>query len=166
MTLPRASALFSLLTLSFFGGACSTTAPVTPSGSTTTATPTAPTSGTAPAPSTSFAREAMKQLRLGMTKEEVIGLVGRPREIKPRPQPGFAGEIWTYTNTLDPAYREVAVEVEEVPFVDPITGIERTILDPRPQLERISREEFFHLTFSAQDKLVDLNYELVKDREL
>lgn len=164
MTLPRAFTLVSLLTLPLCWTACSTTAPVSPA-----ATASATSHATADSDATTtatFPREAVKRLRIGMSQEIVLQLIGPPPDVKPRRDSDQPGEVWTYTHWLDPLYREVAVEMDEITHPDPITGIERTILDPRPQLERITRQEFFRLTFNEHRQLVDLDYEVVRNREL
>ncbi len=149
----RALALSVLSLLPLLWSGCETTAPAAARPAETKAA--------------AFPRESVKRLRVGMPKATVIELIGQPAEIK-KIDPGENGgvEVWTYVNWLDPVYREVAVEMEETPYVDPVTGIERTILDPRQQLERINRKEFFELTFDASETVVHLNYDLEHFREI
>ncbi|WP_221032609.1 hypothetical protein [Actomonas aquatica] len=159
MTIFRSFCLLSLVSTALLSTGCETAAPTT--ASTTQVSPAA-----AAAAANDFPRESMKQLRIGMQKEAVIQLVGKPTDISQKDGEAGPLEVWTYINTLAPRYREVAVEMDETSYVDPITGIERTVLDPRQQMERIERREYFELTFDASNSLVDLNYDLVRSSEI
>ncbi|MCF3652445.1 hypothetical protein [Synoicihabitans lomoniglobus] len=151
---PRLITSLSALTLAtVFGGCASTT------------TSPAKATASAYAGATSFPRDAMKELRLGMTQREVLALVGQPAEKEPASAANGEAETWRYFNTTDPVYRDVAIEMEEVAYVDPITGIARTILDPRPEMERITTRETFFLVFNQKGILADLDYDAVRSRE-
>lgn len=53
-----------------------------------------------------FNQEAAKQLRPGMTKVQVLDLVGQPTEVDPATPENNNVETWRYLNTTEPVYRE------------------------------------------------------------
>ncbi len=152
----------ALSAFALLSAGCETVAPT--SASTAASSPAK--AETSEAAANAFPRESMKQLRVGMAKATVIELVGQPSEVKTSTTATGPAETWIYVNWLPPVYREVAVELEEVAYTDPITGITRTILDPRQQMERITRKEYFELTFDANNQIVDLDYDLQQTREI
>ena len=140
--------------ITFLGGCATTSSPATSAGSTTTKV----------AGSSGFDRESAKRLRIGMFKTQVIDLLGEPMEITPSTVENEGHETWTYLHTTEPVYREVAIELEEVAYVDPVTGIARTILDPRQEMERITVRETYTLVFNQDELLADLNYDSTTSR--
>ncbi|GAB5561033.1 MAG: hypothetical protein SynsKO_26800 [Synoicihabitans sp.] len=103
-------------------------------------------------------RERMKQLRTGMTKEEVLALAGDPTREQAAATDGAGLERWIYELQHRPKYRTIAAEMEEVAFVDPITGEAQTVLEARPEEEKFQLIERFTLGFDDNQVLADLDY--------
>jgi hypothetical protein len=97
-------------------------------GCATQPTSTAPSS--APAITAPDERLPIERLQKGMPAERVTALLGAPSEIKPNSGQGITSEIWIYTRDISGPVRQVAAEMREIPYVDPITGIMRTIQEP------------------------------------
>jgi outer membrane protein assembly factor BamE (lipoprotein component of BamABCDE complex) len=103
-------------------------------------------------------REAMKQLRTGMTQAEVTTLISDPTRRVAAADDDAGIERWIYEIQHRPQFRTVSAEMEEIPVVDPITGEASTMLEARPETERFQLIEIFTLGFDADGILVDLDY--------
>lgn len=71
-----------------------------------------------------------QKLVKGLTAAEVRARLGEPLEIKTQHAAGIVSEIWVYQRTLPGKPRQVAAEMQEIPFVDPVTGVMRMIKEP------------------------------------
>ncbi len=80
----------------------------------------------------------LNAVKRGMTSAEVRGLLGNPNNISPFPAGELKGEVWTYRISVVKRTNFIAASMEEIPFVDPITGEMKMIKEPvlRPQYER------------------------------
>lgn len=103
-------------------------------------------------------REAMKQLRLGMTKAEVTALISEPTSRTAAALDEAGLDRWIYELRHRPQFRTITAEMEEVPFVDPITGEAGSIMEARPESERFQLIEVFTLGFDEAGILADLDY--------
>jgi hypothetical protein len=68
-----------------------------------------------PPADTAEARPAKPALTKGMTAETVIGLIGRPLQIKPMDAPEGKAEVWTYRRVAKKWTTQTAATTEEVP---------------------------------------------------
>ncbi len=109
-------------------------------------------------------REAMKELRLGMTKAEVTALISEPTRTTAAARDPAGLERWVYELQHRPQFRTVTAEMEEVPVVDPITGEAGVVMEARPETERFQLVELFTLGFDANDELADLDYDSHRQR--
>ncbi len=109
-------------------------------------------------------REAMKQLRLGMTKDEVTALISEPTRRTAAAGDEAGLERWIYELRHRPQFRTITAEMEEIPVVDPITGEAGTIMEARPESERFQLIEVFTLGFDETGVLADLDYTSQRQR--
>jgi outer membrane protein assembly factor BamE (lipoprotein component of BamABCDE complex) len=109
-------------------------------------------------------REAMKQLRLGMTKAEVTALISDPTRTTPAAADAAGLERWIYELRHRPQFRTISAEMEEIPVVDPITGEAGTIMEAREESERFQLIEVFTLGFDEDGVLADLDYTSQRQR--
>ena len=77
------------------------------------------------------------QLRQGMLPDQVRSLLGEPRETRPFPSEEGTAEVWIYERK-DVAVRPTAATTQEVPYVDPLTGVMRTVQEPVYSQESVS----------------------------
>lgn len=128
--LKRSAALLLLPWL----GACSS-APSSPPPSPVAAR-TSATAPAVPAAASADPKSPFRALKKGLTAAEVRFLLGAPAEIKRVESAGITSEIWTYRTSVPGPARQVAAEMQDVPFVDPVTGIMRMIKEPIYKLEQ------------------------------
>ena len=88
----------------------------------------------------------VRALRFGMRSTQVAGWLGEPQSVNAS-STDPAEEQWIYRTPLPPTYRNVAIEIQEVPWVDPITGEMKIIREPLPGQQRIDGTEILTLTF-------------------
>lgn len=69
-------------------------------------------------------------LRKGMPGAELETLLGKPKEVRPFVVDGVTSEVWVFERRLQGKTRQVVVRMQEVPYVDPITGVMRMIQEP------------------------------------
>ncbi len=100
----------------------------------------------------------MKELRTGMTKEEVLALAGDPTREEKAGSDISGLERWIYELPHRPKFRTIAADMEEVPFVDPINGEATTILEARTEEEKFQLIERFTLGFNGDEILANLDY--------
>lgn len=121
----RARSMMTLLALTTFG-ACTVFAEP--------AAPTSPPRATAPA-------SARPTIAIGMSADTVRALIGAPQKIKRLKQKHATAEVWFYRFSKPAGCRQVATGTREVPYVDPISGTAKMILEPVYGLEQTSVEE-------------------------
>lgn len=109
-------------------------------------------------------REMMKQLRTGMTKDQVLQLISNPTRMLSATADSDGVERWIYELRHRPQFRTITAEMEEVPVVDPISGEAGVVMEARQETERFQLVETFILGFDAQGILVDLRYEAERVR--
>ena len=100
-----------------------------------------------------------------MRRAEVAKYLGPAAEVKPCVSEGAAGEIWVYKTTSPGPTRQIAAAMQEVPFVDPITGEMRTIQEPVFKNELSTITETTELLF-IKDLLVEWKQKRFVDRYL
>ena len=88
----------------------------------------------------------IRALKLGMRDSQVQSWLGDPKVVQPAPSDPTMEE-WIYENDLPTQYRTVAIETEEVPWVDPISGELRMIEQPLVGQQRVDGREILTLTF-------------------
>ncbi len=81
------------------------------------------------------------EIRVGMTVEELDEKLGTPGEVEPATETNRMEETRYYTVEHPPVYRPITTGMQEIPYVDPITGIMRMIKEPITAKQRINREE-------------------------
>jgi hypothetical protein len=72
----------------------------------------------------------LDDLKKGMSTDELIARWGQPEARKPLPTSAGNGEVWTYQHVVGKYQRQVAAGTREVPYVDPITGLEGINREP------------------------------------
>ncbi len=102
------------------------------------ATPAVAAAGAAPAPA---AKPARTELLIGMPAAQVRELIGAPRRVKAIKREGVAAEVWFYSYRAPAGVRQVVTGTREIPYVDPITGVMRSIPEPIYSQERVYLEE-------------------------
>ncbi len=122
--------LHSLLLLSLVAGAVAAT------GVAATSNPVE--AGAAPAPA---AKPARTELLIGMPAAQVRELIGAPRRVKTIKREGVAAEVWFYSYRAPAGIRQVVTGTRDIPYVDPITGVMRSIPEPIYSQERLYLEE-------------------------
>ena len=85
-------------------------------------------------------------LKFGMRESQIRSWLGQPKSIQPNSDDPIQEE-WVYENALPVKYRTIAIEIELVPWVDPITGEMRMIEQPLIGQQRIDGTEILTLTF-------------------
>ncbi len=93
-------------------------------------------SATAPVAPSAVAPLAGPALRKGLSAGELKALLGEPKEVRPYVVEGVPSEIWIYERRIPGVTRQVPVRMQEVPYVDPITGDTRMIQEPVYENER------------------------------
>jgi hypothetical protein len=106
--------------------------------------------GCASAPSQPKRQDPWLSLFKGMTVDQLRTTLGAPDEVRPMRATVQAGDVWTYQRTRTDV-NLVAGRVENVPYIDPATGIERTVENPvYSQESRAVHEELRLLVFDGK----------------
>ena len=66
----------------------------------------------------------------GMTPAQIEQVLGKPAEIRPMHAGEHDAEVWIYLRQGDPVVRQVTTGMREVPYVDPLTGVQKTLSEP------------------------------------
>lgn len=98
------------------------------------------------------AENGVIELRKGMATAELISMLGEPGAVDPYPSDPDLVEVWTYERTRSTT-EMVSTGVNEVPFVDPITGEQRMILDPIFAPETITKSETIEILVTGETVL-------------
>jgi hypothetical protein len=69
-------------------------------------------------------------LQKGMTTEQVRNLWGKPEQIRPLKAGAQSGEVWVYRRPVSQTVQEVPMRMQEIPYVDPMTGQTKMIKEP------------------------------------
>lgn len=77
--------------------------------------------------SASVSKPARAAISVGMSAEQVQGVIGKPERIKPLKKEGVSAEIWFYSFEKLAGTKDVATSTRDVPVVNPITGTIRMI---------------------------------------
>ena len=85
-------------------------------------------SGTPAAPVA--ASPARPTLEVGMSAEQIVQMVGKPKRVKKLKQATIAAEVWYYSFDRPNGMRQVATRMRDVPYVDPITGVMKMLQEP------------------------------------
>ncbi|HTO04429.1 MAG TPA: hypothetical protein VL069_12035 [Opitutus sp.] len=121
---------------------------------------------TANSPSPSMGTPSIYQrLIKGMRRAEVANYLGKAAEVKPFVSKGAVGEIWVYKTTFPGSTRQVAAAMQDVPFVNPITGEMGTLQEPVMRNEITTITEVTELLF-IKDLLVEWKQKRYADRHL
>ncbi len=70
----------------------------------------------------STVKPARPSISVGMSAEQVQGIIGKPERIKPLKKDGVSAEIWFYSFEKLARTRDVATSTRNIPVVEPITG--------------------------------------------
>lgn len=65
-----------------------------------------------------------------MTGVELKQLLGEPKQVRPFVVNEVASEVWVFERRIPGKTRQVVARMQEVPYVDPITGVMRMIQEP------------------------------------
>lgn len=103
-------------------------------------------------------------LEKGMLVADIRAMLGEPRDIVPIDEVNFLGEAWFYTDNFEKYLGEVVVDLEHIPYTDPVTGEEREILDP------IMGQEFLNIIqvtilYVQNDRLVGWKQKIEEERD-
>ena len=101
----------------------------------------------------------------GMTTAEVRARLGPPASVKAFAAEGITGEIWTYTVTTRGPVRQVAAEMQEVPYIDPIDGSLRMIKEPLTKTEFTRIHHTFELLM-IRDLFVESKHLVTSTRDI
>lgn len=86
--------------------------------------------GPAALPATKASPDPFAALKKNLAADEVKALVGAPAEVTPFNRDGFTGEIWIYRRKIAEVGREVPIRTQEVPLMNPLTGVMGTTNEP------------------------------------
>lgn len=89
--------------------------------------------------------DPFQKLAKGLTAAQIKALLGEPHEIKPFAAKGLISEIWIYQRSRPGKSRQVVARMQEIPYVDPLTGNMRTIQEPVYEHESTTINETFEL---------------------
>ena len=106
-----------------------------------------------------------RQIAVGMQPDQVREVLGEPGEITLGEDDNAGKEIWVYRIQQPVEMRNVVTRMEEVPFVDPSSGVITTIEEPVTQQERIDRTDILTLLFE-NDQLANINREVQERRSV
>ena len=73
---------------------------------------------------------AKADVRKGMSGAELKKVWGEPKVVRPFVVDGVTSEVWVFERRLPGKTRQVVARMQEVPYVDPITGVMRMIQEP------------------------------------
>lgn len=108
--------------------------------------------GCSTAPSAATGKpDPWRALAKDMTADQVRAALGEPIQVRPMQSPG--AEIWVYRRTAARDVRMVPLKMQDIPYVDPLTGQQRTIQEPVYSQEVRTVEEELNLLL-YQGKLV------------
>jgi hypothetical protein len=94
-------------------------------------------------------QDPWQALAEGMTADQVRAALGQP--IKVRPMQTSGAEIWVYRRMTAREVRMVPLKTEDIPYVDPLSGQERTIQEPvYSQEERTVEQELQLLLYEGK----------------
>lgn len=97
----------------------------------------AATADTRPAETKSANKAARPTIDVGMTADQVRAIAGEPIRIKPLKKEGVSAEIWVYKFDRLAEVKDIPTSINDVPYIDPITGVERSIPEPVYSQQRI-----------------------------
>ena len=90
-----------------------------------------------------------QSLAKDMTADQVRAALGQPIEVRPMQSPG--AEIWVYRRMTAENVGMVPMKTEDIPYVDPFTGQQRTIQEPVYSQEvRMIEEELQLLLYEGK----------------
>ena len=81
-------------------------------------------------------KPARPTLEAGMTAEQIVQIVGKPNRVKKLKQDAIEAEVWYYSFDRPYGVRQIAAQMREVPYVDPITGVMKMMQEPVYSEER------------------------------
>ena len=87
------------------------------------------------------------QLIVGMRTERVEALLGPAEAVSRGAGADYVEETWIYQIEHPPVYRTIVAEMQDVPWVDPITGEMKTLQEPVTDQQRLDRRETITLVF-------------------
>lgn len=128
----------TLLLTAVLGG----TAILLPGCASPSASPAAQTAGPAAQPTKADPSQSLKK---GMTRAEVRQLLGEPADTRPVAAGEGKAEVWVYRTIVDSRVNMVPTSMREIPYVDPITGVMKTIQEPVYSQEQVSLTEELQL---------------------
>lgn len=103
------------------------------------------------------------QLIVGMRTEKVTELMGPADSVTRGTGNDYVEETWVYEIEHPPVYRTIAAEMQDVPWVDPITGEMKMLQEPITDQQRLDRVEKITLRF-RHGQLMSIDRELDEHR--
>lgn len=94
---------------------------------------------------TSAAAPALAKLTKNLTTLQVLELLGRPATTKPFTAAGVDGEIWAYPFRGAGDTRQVPVTTQELPAINPLTGVMTTRTESVYQNQTVDVTDTLHL---------------------
>lgn len=115
-----------------------------------------------PAPSKAAASDDPAQkLKPGMSPTEVREVMGQPDLIRPMEAPIGTSEVWVFHRDVLSNVGLAITGTREVPYVDPLTGVTRTIHEPVYNQQTVTTRDRLELLW-FDGKLV--TWKIVRDR--
>lgn len=106
-----------------------------------------------PASSDRRPSDAFASLRKDMTAGEVTGALGEPAAKRTFKSEPFASEVWVYHRKARGEERQVPIRIQEVPAINPITGLPFTRQEPVYETQVTTVDETVELLM-VEHKLV------------
>lgn len=118
-------------------------------------------SATQAAPSANTVHPAEKKLVIGMSQQEVRGIIGRPAEISPLVVKGVEAEVWTYRRPLGARVRHTSVYSQRVAssWAPGSCQYKYMVKEPVLQLETSTVCEVTELLFFRNELIVAKRHE-------
>ncbi len=85
---------------------------------------------------TAVAKAARPTLEVGMSAEQIVQLAGSPARVKKIKRAEINAEVWSYTFSKPVGTEMVATRTQDVPYVDPFTGVMKMLKEPVQSLQR------------------------------
>lgn len=102
--------------------------------------PPAPTTAAvSPPEAPTTAQKPFGQLKKGLLAADIVKLVGPAETLIPSTVQGVKSEIWIYKHFHPGTTKSVATDMQEIPYVDPVSGVMKMIKEPiyRSEVTRV-----------------------------
>ncbi|MBT5900550.1 MAG: hypothetical protein HOH58_00405 [Opitutaceae bacterium] len=106
---------------------------------------------------------ASSELIVGMTRVQLQDCLGEPRKIEPATEWNRMEGTRYYTVDHPPIYQTITAEMQEVPYVDPITGEMHMLKEPLMDQQRIARVEQIKVVI-RHNQVIEIDRQLNENR--